>query len=158
MNPDQQFKLQAYLDHELSSAESERVAEWIAKNDTAQALFEELRQTKSLLMVNEPERKLPESRDFYWSKIRRGLEAQPAERPAGGFWEWPSWVRVAIPGAAVAVGLLVAFLVSTQDPGRTEELAESFHEIESPLGEANAITFHSHEARMTVVWIDTSGD
>ena len=37
----------------------------------ALALADELRMTRAVLAGNEPERAVPESREFYWSKVRR---------------------------------------------------------------------------------------
>src|SRR6187401_1804220 len=69
---DMHLKVQAYLDNELSPAEARKVGTWISSNPEARDLFNELKETREILMQNEPVLALPESRDFFWSKIERG--------------------------------------------------------------------------------------
>src|SRR5687767_268880 len=78
-----ELKLQAYFDGELPESERREVAEWLARDQGAEALLSELKTTATLLRENEPEMALPESREFYWGKIERAIEAAeraPAER------------------------------------------------------------------------------
>jgi anti-sigma factor RsiW len=158
MNADKLLKLQAYLDHELAASETERVAAWISGDEEAQRLFEELRQTKGLLSGAELDRPLPEAREFYWSKIEReitkqGTGSRSVSRSPFGF--NLRWLRIGLPIAATAAAVaIVVYLNGVSTP----TVAASFREIETPLAEANAISFHSAEAGMTVVWIDTSGN
>src|SRR5881296_2996806 len=76
INHETELKLQAYLDGELSPGEAKTVADLLRRDAGAQALYQELRIAKSLLAENELERKLPESGEFYWSKIRRQIERE----------------------------------------------------------------------------------
>ena len=66
-----QLKLQAFLDGELPEAEASKVANWIAGDGQASALLEELRHTQEALAGFEAGIRLPESREFFWSKIER---------------------------------------------------------------------------------------
>src|SRR5688572_20102616 len=107
MNPDQQLKIQAYLDGELSEREGKQVADLIANNSEARLLFGELQMMKTALADNEVEVKLPESREFFWSKIQRDIRAQePVEvverAPSLSFFGWLQRYLVPI-GAAAAV-------------------------------------------------------
>ena len=79
MNHDQELKLQSYLDGELSVRESKQVAEWITKDNDARLLYEELKMAKTAVVDNEPQMKLPESREFFWSKIERDIQRQEAQ-------------------------------------------------------------------------------
>ena len=65
MNREAEIRLQAYLDNEISSSEARQVAAWLARDQAAAQVYEELRNTKLLLSGNEPEIQLPESREFY---------------------------------------------------------------------------------------------
>src|SRR5690242_5162951 len=69
-----ELKLQAYLDGELTETEAREVAGRLARDPQAEALLMELRQTCETLQGFEEGVRLPESRDFYWSKIQRGIQ------------------------------------------------------------------------------------
>ena len=70
MKQDLQFKLQAYLDGELSSSEAKAVAASVAQDVETRALLAELTNTRNALAGFESEIKLPESREF------RGVRGQ----------------------------------------------------------------------------------
>ena len=82
MKQDLQFKLQAYLDGELPSGEAKAVADLVAQDADARALLAELTNTRSALAAFESEIKLPEAREFYWSKIARDIQRQEKRGPA----------------------------------------------------------------------------
>src|SRR5688572_6098577 len=81
MTEDQQLKLQAFLDGELSEKEAREMASWLARDAEATALAGELRNTRKALKDSEPNIRVPESREFYWSKIQREIEREPAPAP-----------------------------------------------------------------------------
>src|SRR5579864_3263727 len=81
MDAESQLKLQAYLDGELSAKESAQVADWIAHDREAGLLAAELKNTHLALKGHEAEIKLPEAREFYWSKIEREIQRQTAFQP-----------------------------------------------------------------------------
>src|SRR4051794_9925969 len=83
MTDEQQLKLQAFFDGELPESESREVAAWIARDPDATALLKELRNTRQALSTFEPGLKLPESREFFWSKIEREIRRfEPAPQTA----------------------------------------------------------------------------
>src|SRR2546425_134197 len=109
MKFENELKLQAYLDGELSARETKAVAELVTQDTTARELLAELRFTKNALAGNEPEVKLPESREFYWCKIQREiqrLEAPPATRPVPWFAWWKQKYWIPFTGFAVMVALV----------------------------------------------------
>ena len=126
MNPDKALKIQSYLDGELSDREARSISEWLATDNEARLLFEELQFTKVALAKNEPELKLPESREFYWSKIEREIRrqdqpvAQPAERPS----IFALLHRYLVPAAGVALGAGQAFRAVTKASGRLSASGE----------------------------------
>jgi len=150
MNEKLQLEIQAYLDGELSPAASRRVTELLGSDAEAIRLSEELQQVKAVLVENEPQARLPESREFYWSKIEREirrLETAPApRRMALPFWNWRRWFA---PAAALAlvVGLGVTFTKQLHSTGDYPSQVESF------LEGMGSFTFRDHSAGMTVVWI-----
>jgi len=81
MDHEKQLKLQAFLDEELSEAEAKEVASWLAKDQEATLLLAELRNTRQSMARFEAGVRLPESREFYWSKIEREIERLEPARP-----------------------------------------------------------------------------
>ena len=157
MNHETELKLQAYLDGELSPKEATRVAGQLAADAEAQALCAELRNTKASLAGNEPDLKLTESREFYWSKIAREIRrADGSEttkrRPVAASW-WLRWVAP-ITGLAVLVVMLTLVDRLSLSPQTNLARLGFDHEIESSSEESSAsITFRSDRAGMTVVWL-----
>jgi anti-sigma factor RsiW len=140
------------LDNELSASESRKMATWLDRDPEAAALYAELQDTARVLKGNELEMKLPESREFYWSKIQRAISQAPVEsRPR--FFGYPAWMRVFGPAVGLAV-LLVAAL-SLVKLGTAPSSVSYLHETEIPLEETAAISFHSQSAGMSVVWVQS---
>jgi anti-sigma factor RsiW len=150
MNREFELKLQAYLDGELGAREARELEQRLTADATAQALLAELRLTAGALRGNEPERQVPETREFYWSKIERGIEAAAkADRPAGAWglgWLFRYWPQMS--GASVALVLLFAatahFHLLTKS---------GWDDIENPLSETGTFCFRSEPDRMTLVWV-----
>jgi hypothetical protein len=98
---------------------------------------------------------LPESPDFYWSKIQRQINrVGSSEQPAQPALIHALWVRltVSLAGAALVIALIVTMIrPQVGSPG----FAGYFQEIETPVEEASAISFHSQAAGMRVVWIQS---
>jgi hypothetical protein len=152
MNGEDGIKLQAHLDGELTGREAQHVAALIENDAEARALFSELQQTKVWLKANEPEMRLPESREFFWSKIERDiqrLESSPADKHSPG---WVLFFRrhlSAIAGTSVAAALVlfVAFQMNVLSPSM-------FEEIDNPLDDdTGSFSFRSESQKMTLVWI-----
>lgn len=151
MRVEEQLKLQAYADGELSPGEVAEVERWLASDPQARALLEEIRHTREALQTYAAEVRLPESREFYWSKIEREirrLQARESERTAAssGVWAlvqryWP-WA-----GAAVAFG--VALTVWTRGPA--DHLAELGAEF--ALADAEGFTYQDYANGVTLVWL-----
>jgi len=149
MKTEQMLRLQAYLDNEVSSADGREIASWFARDPEAKALYEELAATKSMLArENEPVVTVPDSRDFYWSKIAREIERVERE-PAREHSPRPWWIRILAPVAgAAALGLFVFTSISLNGPTK----AIAGHQIEQSKTDSS-ITFYSPAQKMTVVWI-----
>jgi anti-sigma factor RsiW len=149
MNHDAELKLQAWLDGELSDREAAEVKEWLARDSEARLLLAELQNTGAALAGQEEGIKLPESREFFWSKISREIErqervaaaqTQPAGRP---------WLRLLVPvGSLAAVAFLAVWLAGQSPsggPGMTSEM-------ELASDDMGAYTFRNQEDGMTMVW------
>jgi len=153
MNDESKLRLQAYLDRELPESEAREVAGWLKQEAEAEALLRELTHASELMKGNEVELKLPETREFYWSKISREIERQ--SRPAQVrrvTWLASAWVRWLAPlgAAAVVATVLMTAGVFGQGPFGASGRARLSHEVESSDG---TIEYHDQKTGITVVWV-----
>jgi anti-sigma factor RsiW len=147
MTQEQQLKLQAFLDGELSETDTREVAAWVARDADATALVGELKNTRNALKDFEPALKVPDSREFYWSKIKREIErTAPAPAPAETVSLFTWLRRVLMPLGAVAALALVAMLTLHSGGQRTVA-------VNSLLADAGAFTYRDESQGMTVVWL-----
>jgi anti-sigma factor RsiW len=144
MNDNFKLELQAWLDGELPAGKGQRIETEIARDEEAGCLVAELRFVKDTLAPNEMARTIPETREFYWSKIEREIQRQ-AEAPAPRRAVWPGWLAPAAGFGALACLLLLA--VNPMVPPAFNETSAAGEGVE-------AITFHDQAAEMTVVWLD----
>jgi len=151
MNRDLELKLQAYVDGELSERDTRGLAQWIAEDKEAQGLLAELKTAKALLAGNEPELAVPESREFYWSKIQREIQRSPETRSPAAF--WLSWQKYLAPLAGVALVIFLA-VGSFKVYNLTMANNDGHHlaEIENLSEEMGAFSFRS-SGNMFVVWV-----
>jgi anti-sigma factor RsiW len=144
MDYNTQLKVQTYLDGELPPDEARAIANLLAQDREAVALFTELRNTRQSLVGTEIGVTLPESREFFWSKVQREIHAQertqvPADAPVLRFWR-----RLLVPAAAVCA-LLMAGLI-TLSTGSKVSL------IETAVADPGAFTYHDFSTGTTLVW------
>jgi anti-sigma factor RsiW len=149
------LKLQAYVDHELSDREARDISARLDRDAEARALCAELTQLRTLVAAHELEVRLPESREFYWSKIQREILRSAAQGVRSNPVRQPWWTRLLAPAAGLTV-LLVTALVFIR-PHTAASRLSLLHEIESPREDTSTISFHSQSAGMTVVWVQTEG-
>ena len=157
MNSEVQLDLQAYLDGELAGSDVRRVEQLLATDAEARALFQELKTMKSVLAGNEPESRLTDSREFYWSKIERAIEQseklEPAAAASTGSW-LSLWRRYLAPVAGVAA--VIALGVGTAkmyDAATLNGSAKHLAEIVNLSDETGSYSFRSQSENMFVVWV-----
>ena len=151
MKLESELKLQAYLDGELSARQGRKVAAWLSADPEAQLLLDELKMAKTALSGIELEVRVPESREFYWSKIQRVIEASqpPAARPVPGL--LVAWRRLLAPLAGVA---LIAFLtVYTFKMYEGPQAGPHPSVVENLSEHTGAYSFRSQSQNMFVVWV-----
>jgi anti-sigma factor RsiW len=145
-----QLKIQAFLDGELTGPEARDVAALIAANPEASALHAELKNTRLALKGAEADVKVPETREFYWSRISREisqLEKAPAEPSAPSPWQiLAGWLK---PLGAVAVVAIVGVLV-------WQQMAQSVPKADVMTAQVDddTITFQDDTAGVTFVWLN----
>jgi len=146
MDIESQLKLQSFLDGELPESEAREVANWVARDKEATALLAELRNTRQALAGAEPAMTLPESREFFWSKVRREIERQEprptteARRPS----LLAKWRRFIVSAGAAAGVILVALIaLGPVVPA----------ESEASMADPGAFTYRDYDAQATLVWL-----
>jgi anti-sigma factor RsiW len=156
MKPELELKLQAYLDGELSPREAREVAASIERDPEAQQLVAELKTTAAVLRDNEPQLALPESREFYWSKIQRAIEHAEPEPVAPLVAFWFAFRRVLVPLAGVA---LVLFLgIASFNVGPANDPLAHLAEVESLSEHMSSFSFRSQSHNVFVVWLHENSD
>ncbi len=151
MEYEEQLKLQAYLDGELPEAEARQMAQRVAADAEAAALLSELRQTRATMAGFEQELKLPESREFFWSKLRREIDRIDARKDPEPEPSVP-WIvllrRWLVPAAGVALVAFVSLLAV-----REGSTPNSRPHIETALADSGAVTYHDYNNGATLVWL-----
>ena len=155
MDYDSQLKLQALLDGELPEVEASKVAQWLARDPEAAALSEELRNTRTALAGLETGIQLPESREFFWSKVQRDI--QRLETPAAKAASVPLSAllrRFLVPASAIAMVVIAGVMLTRPGPSGLTPAAE----IETALADSGAFTYRDYSAGATLVWLSYPAD
>lgn len=151
MTEEQQLKLQAFLDGELPEADTREVASWLARDSEAADLLGELRNTRSTLRDIQPELKLPETREFYWSKIQREIQRpEPLQTPANPASLFTLLRRFLVPLTTVAVLAIVGVFTFQQLGSRGETHPA---QVSAMLADVGAFTYRDQAQGMTVIWL-----
>ena len=156
MNQELELQLQAYLDGELPDNETRRVTELLTQDAAAQVLLNELTFTKKALQGNELEMTLPETHDFYWSKIAREIERQDrteAPAPATPWWRG-SFKYLAPLGGLAAICLLLVVPGTKEGEGEASSAAV----IENLSPDMVVSTFRSQADGFKVIWLSEKTD
>ncbi len=147
-----ELKLQARLDGELDAREVREIEALLAQDAQHAALMQELSWTKAAVVGNEVAVALPETREFYWGKISRAIEAgerKAAAAPEGRAW----WLKFFYPATGLAALVAVMFVISG---GRS---ATDGADSESVPEDVNAVSFRSEAEKMSVVYVaDENGN
>ena len=157
MDYSKQLKVQAWLDGELSDAQARKVASWLEQDGETASLTAELRNTRQALDGFEADVRLPESREFYWSKIEREIRRQEAPAPAAApsVSYWALFRRFLVPGSALAV-LLVGTLVLLRPAAPPLPTKPAVFETAS--ADSGAFTYYDYSAGATLVWLSYPAD
>jgi len=155
MNYEEQLKLQSFLDGELPEGDAREVAAWVARDKQAAGLLAELRHTREAVAGSDQAVRLPESREFYWSKIQREIaRLEPAgTREARAFSLWDYLRRLAVPATALALVAIAGFVANR---GLTGGGGTGVTEFSVSVGEA--LTYRDYAAGATLVWLSYPAD
>ncbi|MEY3547612.1 MAG: hypothetical protein RLZZ313_1974 [Verrucomicrobiota bacterium] len=142
---EQLLDLQAYVDGELPEERRRQVEAALPADLDAQELVTGLRQLGTLSRADEPTVTVPVTREFYWSQIRRQIEAEQPKAPAAS--AALGWLRWLIPAMGVAA---VAVVISTQQTPREITLAGGG---DVTVVDVSSTVFRSESDGVTVHWI-----
>ncbi len=141
-----ELKLQAFLDGELPDAEAREVASWLAKDREATGLLGELKNTRQALVGFDRGIRLPESREFYWSKIQRQIESVSAQPAPEVQVSWFAQLRrLLVPATALALVCLAGFVALKQGGASAG--------AETSLATPGAFTYRDFNSGTTLVWL-----
>jgi len=152
MNKETCLEIQALVDGELDHRRREVLRRQCAEDAESRELSEALSALREVVRHHEPEHRVPESREFYWSQIQRQIAAAdsgscpaPEIRPD---WGWLRWL-VPMMGAAAVAALLALPRLSEPSP----LAAVSAHFLDSDHQLASSVTYRSDADGVTVHWI-----
>jgi anti-sigma factor RsiW len=148
MTDERQWELQAYADGELSASARRKVEARLATDAGARALLAELQMVRQALGANEPMPQLPESREFYWSKIEQEinrLESVGEHRAPSPVLQW--WRRLILPAAGLAV-LALTFGVTV-----FPKMGRGGSSVEASFPGTEALTYRDQAHGVTLVWL-----
>lgn len=153
MNQDIQLKLQAYLDGELPDNEARAVVDLLAQNAAMRDLLAELTHTRDAIQAIEPDIKLTESREFYWSQIRRQIERE--EKTVEILKTVPLMERLRrllVPAGAVAA-VALGLMVIQQQLGVGVGGGISLMEADGAHEDSETFTYRDYGSGTTLVWL-----
>jgi len=155
---DLQLRIQAFLDGELNESQARDVAALIAADREAAALHAELKHTRQALAGAEAGIKVPETREFYWSKIAREIEKTERIVAAdAGLSPWQLILRLLKPVAAVAAVVLAGYAAFTLS-GPKRPVGGSPVEVLVASADVDAITYYDYADDTTFVWFSYPGE
>jgi anti-sigma factor RsiW len=151
MNIESQLKLQAFLDGELPEVEAREVATWLARDQEAALLLQELRHTRQALKGFDSTIRLPETREFFWSKVEREIRRQEQTTPAASPAPKASfWLRFLVPSGALAIVIITALFGASQlgllSTGNAAEL-------ETASTDSGGLTYRDYSTGTTLIWL-----
>lgn len=159
MNRELKTQIQAWIDGELDATATPALVRRMDGDPEAVEFAASLRAIRGIVRANEPVRPVPDTRDFYWSQIRRAIESSPregAEGPVAGRFSPGRWLAWLIPSSAAAAAVLLALRFGAGSPTVSPDAGERAmvgHVIEAPTTDMNTLTFYSSRDLMTVVWV-----
>ena len=152
MDIESELKLQAYLDGELPEAEARAVKVWLDKEPGAAELLAELRQTGVALAGFESAIRVPESREFYWSKIAREIERLERVEPRNTEVPWLVRLqRMLMPATALALLVMGGLMALRSELPKTDEM-------ETAMTDSGAFTYRDYDAGTTLIWLSYPSD
>jgi anti-sigma factor RsiW len=148
------LRVQAFVDGELPEAEQGQMAALASRDPDIHALVKELKQTRQALAGYDETLELPESREFYWSRIQRRIESLPVEQPEP---RGPSLLgtlaRWLVPATCLAALVITGFVLLGGRPAADEGV-----NWQAAYDGVNALTYQDYDEGMTLLWLSYPAD
>ncbi len=164
--PDRLLQIQAWIDGELPPSEALRVQTAVAGDPSAQTLAANLRALQHHVRGAEPILHVPETREFYFSRIARAIEQEERSRErlrtesAHRGMHLPYWLRWALPAAGLVAALAFFLRPPDNHPVPVSTIAAvptmAGHEVDAIAPEMTTLTFYSARDAATVVWVSNA--
>ena len=161
MNLEQQLKLQAFLDGELPEREAREILAWTQRDSAAGALLAELKNTRAAMAKAEPQLSLPESREFFWSKIEREIQRrEPQAASAPKVSVFTMLRRFLLPASAVATLVIAGMIASFNFPKTAVQTVadDDTPSVETTLANSDVTTYRDASEGTTLVWFSSPAD
>ena len=162
---EQQLKLQAFLDGELPKREAREILVWTQRDSAAASLLAELKNTRAAMVKSEPHLSVPESREFFWSKIEREIQRlEPRENSKPNLSIFASLRRFLLPASAVAAVVIAGMIAHFNFPNNApknvvEDVADAdTTTVETTLANSDATTYRDASEGTTLVWFSSADD
>jgi anti-sigma factor RsiW len=155
MSEEQKLKLQAFLDGELPEREAREILAWTQRDHAAAALLAELKNTRQAMVKSEPHLSMPESREFFWSKIEREIQRlEPQAKSAPDVSIFSTLRRFLLPASVVAALVIAGLFAHFNTPKVVvENVAETdTPTVETTLASTAATTYRDAGGGTTLVW------
>jgi anti-sigma factor RsiW len=161
MTKEQQLKLQAYLDGELSESQAREILAWTQRDGEAALLLAELKNTRQAMAGAAPQMKVSESREFYWSKIAREIQRPEPQRisvPDGSL--FAVLRRFLLPASALATLVIAGLFAHFNNPKLgLESVADAdTPTVETAMADSDATTYRDASEGTTLVWFSSTAD
>lgn len=148
------LKVQSFVDGELPESEQGEIASLIARDPDVSGLVKELKQTRQALAQFDGKVELPESREFYWSRIQREIERFPLEEPEPRKVSFgPLIMRWLIPATCLVALVAAGFLFLPNPWSAGDEVT-----WQAASDNVNAFTYRDYEEGLTVMWLSYPSD
>jgi len=161
MSEEQQLRLQAFLDGELPESDAREVLAWTQRDADAAALLTELRNTRAAIAKSELHLSVPETREFYWSKIEREIQKlEPVEKEIAA--PILNWRRLLWPLGTAAICFVVAMMeiprVNIVQPVAVVSQDTDETVVETDQANSDATTYRDEADGTTLVWFSAAAD
>ena len=161
MNEEQQLKLQAFLDGELPESEAREILAWTQRDSAAGALLTELKNTRAAMAKAQPQLSLPETREFFWSKIEQEIQRlEPQKTAAPNVSIFTMLRRLLVPAAALSVLIIAGMIAYLNVPkaGVATVADDDTPSVETTLANSEVTTYRDASEGTTLVWFSSTAD
>ncbi|MCG3147791.1 MAG: hypothetical protein PCFJNLEI_01232 [Verrucomicrobiae bacterium] len=155
MKPHNPELISALLDGELTGLRRWMVQRHVGRCAVCAAEYRHLHHVRQLLAANPVVPPMSDSPEFFWSKIKRDIQAQAGQTevirvPQLSLADWFSQHRYALASATASVVVLLGILL-TLTPKRAP--LATVERVATALPDTTATAFESPEAEATVIWV-----